>query len=73
MRIVHVLAVATHPTMAPPQGKQFSLASRLIHADDGAAPYTDVAPAMHVSTTFEYPNNPDDLHPVGLDAVSQQF
>lgn len=41
--------------------RQLSLSSRLVHADDGLAAHSAVAPAMHVSTTFRYSDNPDDL------------
>jgi cystathionine gamma-synthase len=35
-----------------------------IHADDGINITTDVAPPIHTSTTFRYPENPDELRPV---------
>ncbi|KAI2086542.1 hypothetical protein LOZ36_003252 [Ophidiomyces ophidiicola] len=34
-----------------------------IHADDPLNVVTDVAPPLHVSTTFRYSDNPDDLLP----------
>lgn len=40
----------------------FSLATNAIHIDDRYAG-PDVAPAIHPSTTFRYPYNPDDLKP----------
>ena len=40
----------------------FSLATNAIHMDDRYAG-VDVAPAMHPSTTFRYPYNPNDLKP----------
>ncbi|OAQ98785.1 hypothetical protein LLEC1_05422 [Akanthomyces lecanii] len=40
-----------------------SLASRLVHSDDGISTHRAVAPAMHVSTTFRYSDNPDMLQP----------
>ncbi|KAG7429973.1 putative trans-sulfuration enzyme [Fusarium oxysporum f. sp. raphani] len=40
----------------------FSLATNGIHVDDRYAG-TDVAPAMHPSTTFRYPYDPDKLVP----------
>ncbi|KAJ2965356.1 hypothetical protein NQ176_g10659 [Zarea fungicola] len=40
-----------------------TLASRLIHADDGISTHRAVAPAMHVSTTFRYNNDPEALQP----------
>ncbi|KAL2173349.1 pyridoxal phosphate-dependent transferase [Thermothelomyces heterothallicus CBS 202.75] len=44
-------------------GRQLSLASRSIHADDYTNTHVAVAPPMHVSTTFRYPRNPDELVP----------
>lgn len=41
-----------------------SLGTRAIHADDvltSAAPTTDVAPAIHISTIFHYPRDPSKL------------
>ncbi|PNP77398.1 hypothetical protein FNYG_09274 [Fusarium nygamai] len=38
-----------------------SLASRAVHADEGIQSHRAVAPAMHVSTTFRYSNDPDAL------------
>jgi cystathionine gamma-synthase len=35
-----------------------------IHADDKLNKTTDVAPSMHVSTTFRYPSSPDLLVPI---------
>ncbi|CAG8930481.1 unnamed protein product [Penicillium salamii] len=40
----------------------FSLATNAIHMDDRYAG-ADVAPAMHPSTTFRYPYNPEELEP----------
>lgn len=42
-------------------GKQLSLASRSVHADDYINNHQAVAPPLHVSTTFRYSRNPDDL------------
>ncbi|KAL2142248.1 hypothetical protein VTI28DRAFT_1385 [Corynascus sepedonium] len=44
-------------------GRQLSLASRSVHADDHTNTHTAVAPPMHVSTTFRYADNPDELVP----------
>lgn len=38
-----------------------SLASRTVHADDGISAHRAVAPAMHVSTTFRYNDDPTQL------------
>lgn len=40
---------------------QLSLASRAVHADDGIQSHRAVAPAMHVSTTFRYSDEPENL------------
>jgi hypothetical protein len=40
-----------------------SLSSKTIHADDFLNKGQDVAPPLHVSTTFRYSKNPDDLVP----------
>jgi len=44
-------------------GRQLSLASRSVHADDYTNTHSAVAPPMHVSTTFRYSDNPDKLQP----------
>ncbi|ODA78797.1 hypothetical protein RJ55_06181 [Drechmeria coniospora] len=40
---------------------RLSLSSRTVHADDRIAAHRAVAPAMHVSTTFRYSDDPDQL------------
>jgi len=40
-----------------------SLATLGIHSDDSINSSTDVAPALHVSTTFRYPHDPEKLQP----------
>jgi cystathionine gamma-synthase len=45
------------------KAKQWSLATLGIHADDPINSYTDVAPALHVTTTFRYPRDPEKLIP----------
>lgn len=47
--------------MAPP-AKPATLA---VHADDAVNKVTDVAPPIHMSTTFRYPDHPDELIPFG--------
>jgi hypothetical protein len=44
-------------------GKELSLASRSVHADDYMNSHRAVAPPMHVSTTFRYSRNPNELQP----------
>ncbi|KAI6781044.1 putative trans-sulfuration enzyme-like protein [Emericellopsis cladophorae] len=43
-----------------------SLASRAVHADAHIAGHRAIAPAMHVSTTFRYSENPNELSGVGI-------
>ncbi|KAM3542684.1 hypothetical protein ARSEF1564_004424 [Beauveria bassiana] len=45
------------------EDRGLSLASRLVHGDDGISTHRAVAPAMHVSTTFRYNDNPEMLEP----------
>lgn len=40
---------------------KLSLSSKTIHADDYLNQGSDVAPPMHVSTTFRYDKNPENL------------
>ena len=42
---------------------QYSLPTRSIHADDYLNALSDVAPPLHVSTTFRYTSNPAELLP----------
>lgn len=37
--------------------------TRALHADDQLNLVTDVAPPIHLSTTFRYPNQPENLVP----------
>ncbi|KAF2858985.1 cystathionine gamma-synthase [Piedraia hortae CBS 480.64] len=41
----------------------YSLSTVAVHGDDTLASATDVAPALHVSTTFRYPSDPSRLIP----------
>lgn len=43
--------------------RELSLSSRSIHADDYINTHRAVAPPMHVSTTFRYSRNPDEMVP----------
>lgn len=38
-------------------------ATQALHADDHLHLVTDVAPPIHLSTTFRYPNEPENLVP----------
>lgn len=55
------------PTGAPPELNKsvagLSLASRAVHADDKISAHRAIAPAMHVSTTFRYHDDPEKLAP----------
>ena len=60
-------AVVAPPAVTGPNelaaafGKELSLASRSVHADDYINNHQAVAPPLHVSTTYRYSRNPDDL------------
>lgn len=41
--------------------QHLSLSAQTIHADDFLNTHSAVAPPMHLSTTFRYSENPDDL------------
>lgn len=41
-----------------------SLSTQAIHADDHLNEGPDVAPPLHVATTFRYSNDPDKLIPI---------
>jgi len=47
-----------------PTTTSYTASTRAVHADDYLQETADVAPAMHVSTTFNYARNPADLKPV---------
>ena len=47
----------------PPEHPTYSLATLAIHADDPINTQKDVAPALHVSSTFRYPTDPALLDP----------
>ncbi|KAM0720378.1 hypothetical protein Q7P37_004514 [Cladosporium fusiforme] len=54
------------PDSAPPKPDQslsYSLSTLGVHGDDPINASTDVAPALHVSTTFRYSNDPSKLNP----------
>lgn len=42
----------------------YSLSTLSIHGDDHLNTASDVAPALHVSTTFRYSSNPEQLVPL---------
>ncbi|KAF2767862.1 PLP-dependent transferase [Teratosphaeria nubilosa] len=52
-----------HLPSSTQQHPSYSLATLGVHADDPINSYTDVAPALHVATTFRYSSNPDALIP----------
>jgi hypothetical protein len=63
-------AGAERDQLAKAFGRQLSMASRSVHADDFENTHAAVAPAMHVSTTFRYSDNPAELKPWGDIGVS---
>lgn len=56
-------AVALDPTTFPASLEHLSLSARTVHADDYLNSHQSVAPPMHVSTTFRYNRDPDQLAP----------
>ena len=46
-----------------PTGDSVGASTRALHADDALNVVTDVAPPLHLSTNYRYPDNPDDLAP----------
>lgn len=63
---------AAQPSMPPgtaDASPSYSLATLGVHGDDACNSSTDVAPALHVSTTFRYTSDPDALVPVSDSAV----
>ncbi|MCJ1479945.1 hypothetical protein MMC06_000099 [Schaereria dolodes] len=51
------------PPQPDPSLSTYSLATRAIHADDYLNTNADVAPPLHVATTFRYADHPDNLIP----------
>ncbi|KAB8360609.1 hypothetical protein FH972_024347 [Carpinus fangiana] len=59
---------APDPSIMP----TYSLATRAMHADDSLNSTSDVAPAMHLSTTFRYSHDPDKLIPIADDEILKE-
>ncbi|KAF1966741.1 cystathionine gamma-synthase-like protein [Bimuria novae-zelandiae CBS 107.79] len=53
-----------YPAKQLVMSKSLSAATAAVHADDRMNILTDVAPAIHTSTTFRYPRNHAELQPV---------
>ncbi|KAI9369577.1 pyridoxal phosphate-dependent transferase [Aspergillus egyptiacus] len=47
-----------------PTGQDLGASTRSLHADDALNVATDVAPPIHVATTFRYSDDPDKLMPL---------
>ncbi|KAF2481229.1 putative transsulfuration enzyme family protein [Neohortaea acidophila] len=63
----------TNGSAAPhDQFSNYTLATLGIHADDSMHHDTDVAPSLHVSTTFRYPRDPEDLVPASRSPQARQ-
>ena len=58
------------PTNEDGHALSYSLSTLGIHADDRLNSETDVAPSLHVSTTFRYPSDPNKLEPVYEDVCT---
>ncbi|KAI2629594.1 PLP-dependent transferase [Hypoxylon sp. NC1633] len=56
-------AKATDATALAARFRHLSLSAQTIHADDFLNSHQSVAPPMHVSTTFRYNKDPDQLQP----------
>lgn len=56
-------ASLVHSTIAYSTMSSPGASTRLLHADDSLNLVTDVAPPMHLSTTFRYPSDPSQLVP----------
>ena len=52
------------PSIPATKAPAYSLSTLGVHADDALNSSTDVAPPIHVSTTFRYASDPDKLVPV---------
>lgn len=52
------------PAIPPTKAPAYSPSTLGVHADDALNSTTDVAPALHVSTTFRYASDPDKLVPI---------
>jgi cystathionine gamma-synthase len=53
--------------MSTDEIEQYPFPTLLVHADDHLAPTTDIAPALHPSTTYHYPVKVEEWRPVGTD------
>lgn len=51
------------PAEHPSSHHVYAQATQAIHADDHLKSVDDVAPPLHVSTTFRYAEDPADLKP----------
>lgn len=52
------------PSIPQSRAPAYSLSTLGVHADDALNSSTDVAPPLHVSTTFRYASDPDKLIPI---------
>jgi cystathionine beta-lyase len=56
-----------------PTDQEIGASTRSLHADDALNVVADVAPPLHVATTFRYSDDPNKLTPVAdLSGVSRQ-
>lgn len=53
----------TGVTLLPQHLQHARSATLALHADESLELENDIAPSIHVSTTFRYPKNPDELKP----------
>jgi hypothetical protein len=59
--------------MAADEELSISASTLAIHADDAMNRTTDVAPAIHVSTTYRYTSDVDQLVPLNDEDVRGHF
>ena len=59
----HIPAVTSLTTNGNHDTSSYSLSTLSVHGDDPLNLLTDVAPPLHVSTTFRYTSKPEDLRP----------
>ena len=61
--LTNAYGIDAEPPQPRPTLRNYSAATLAIHADDHLNPLPDVAPPLHVATTFRYDSNPDLLVP----------
>ena len=60
---------STQSNGVPGSIRPYSAATNAVHADDALRSSIDIAPPIHVATTFDYDSDPDSLVPSHLSIV----